>query len=257
MTIFAGLDLSKNHYGFTFIEPDGTTVLAYVRIKDMSKKQLELYTDLDYVYDLNIGKEAPGFRYYSCIISINTNLNKVMIDKAKSNAINLTIKKLLGIEEYLFENDDVFLSLEDYIVMNNGIVSLVHTTEQFKYDFLSEAKPRTLFLCCNASWKKLLGELASKKPTGKDKYENIKLSIKNNHTELYNFLSMIRKDTNEDTLKDLIDSWALAMAGTHKNNPSFKVKYSKRIFTNVRKETVEHGKDKSSKGNGERKGKKS
>lgn len=238
MTLYAGLDLSKNHYGFSFIQPDGTVVLAYTRIKDMTKKEMTEHSDLDYYYDLNLGKEVPGFRFLTCVIHTNTNLNKVMSDKAKSYAINLTIKEILKMEETAFNDDDVFLSLEDYIVMNNGIVSLVHTTEQFKYDFLNDkGKDKTLFLCCNASWKKLLGSLASKKPTGKDRYENIKLSIKNNQPNLWDFLSMIRNSTNEDTLKDLIDSWALAMAGTHKDEPSFKINYAKRLFTNERKET--------------------
>lgn len=226
MEIYVGLDLSKNHYGLTLFKED-KVFLYYVYIKPFTKTELKKLgnsiTDSISV-DEDITKDNLSFKKIK--INVNPEINQIGLDALKSKNINSTIQTIL--KEHSHSNEDkIYVSLEDYIIINNGIVSLVHTTEQFKYDFLKEEN-RRLFLCCNASWKKLLGKEASKKPTGKDRYENLKNFIRTSHNDIHDF--MVSLNQNDDVIKDLIDSWGLAMAWRHKDNPIFKVSYSKRIF---------------------------
>lgn len=243
-TIFAGLDLSKNHFGLTLlnnIDKDNQleNLYSYVSISNMTKKQVKETNDAPYCVSTTAmgGMYGPDktANYAIYDIRINPRLNRIEMDAVKSIAINKLILYIFRLWTDLQPDDELFVSLEDYIVMNNGIVSLVHTTEDFKYRFLSSdydymyPKNRTLFLCCNSTWKKLLGKEASAKPTGKDRYENIKNYIKNNEPECYDILTSALKDKSEDVRKDIIDSWALAKAGMKRDLPLFR-NYSKRLF---------------------------
>ena len=245
-TIYAGLDLSKNHFGLTILNSDEPefNVYCYTSIANMTKKQVKEYNDKPYeMIVTDVYSKHPN--YIRIEIRVNPNLNKLEMDSVKSKAINETIIwlfKMWGNIE--LEEDELFLSLEDYIVMNNGIVSLVHTTEEFKYRFLSDdynniyPLNRTIFLCCNSTWKKLLGKEASAKPTGKDRYENIKSCIKHNYPNIQECLDKLDEiKASEDIKKDIIDSFGLANAGTKRYLPLFK-NYSKRIFKYERKHST-------------------
>lgn len=235
---YAGLDLSKNHFGLTIINTaeEEFNVYSYTSIANMTKKQVKEYDDRPFEIIIpDAFSNHPN--YIRTEIRVNPRLNKLEMDAVKSKAINLAIIWLFKMWGKMdLEEDELFLSLEDYIVMNNGIVSLVHTTEDFKYRFFSDSSNdiypmnRTLFLCCNSTWKKLMGKEASSKPTGKDRYENIKNCIKHNYPTFQECLDKLDEiKASEDIKKDVIDSWGLANAGTKKDSPLFK-SYTKRIF---------------------------
>lgn len=236
-TIYAGLDLSKNHYGLTILHSDSEekNFYCYTSISNMTKKQVKEFNDEPYKTLVTSIYSSPN--YIETEIRVNPRLNKLEMDAIKSKAINESIiclfKKWGNMD---LANDELFLSLEDYIVMNNGIVSLVHTTEDFKYRFLSDTSDyiypenRTIFLCCNSTWKKLMGKEASTKPTGKDRYENIKNCIKHSYPNTQKCIDYLyNTHVKEDVIKDVIDSFGLANTGTKKDLPLFK-NYSKRIF---------------------------
>lgn len=219
-----GVDLSKNHFGLCTIKPNGKIEFVYFFFKPFFVKDYKNHPDDQaFIENLNkIKKENFTFLKYCCKYN-NKNFSQIRCDSLKSSiAVEFLFRKIRKFKS------DMIVILEDYVYGGTKIVQLVHVSESFKYLMVDDNidHKMTLALISVGTWRKYMWADV-KGIKGEETYDRIIRAMKIFHKDAINFIESLNES--KDVVKELIDSYALAIMKNHWTKP-FEKNYQKNIY---------------------------